>query len=80
MEIETFINNIKDQFIDPDFENQQITLDINTEFKKIDSYDSLTAMTIVVMLKDEYNVEISEEEYRSMKTVQDLYNFVSSKI
>jgi len=75
MEEEKFIENVRQQFIDP----EEIQLNMNSEFRKNESYDSLTGMTIMVMLKDEYNVDISEEEYRAKKTVQELFDFVLLK-
>ena len=75
MDKNNFIENVKNQF-----ENyQDITLNMESNFREVDTYDSLTAMTIMVMLKDEYNVDISDEEYLSKKTVQDLYDFVLLK-
>ncbi len=72
MDKNIFIENVKNQF-----ENyQDITLNMESNFREVDTYDSLTAMTIMVMLKDEYNVDISDEEYLSKKTVQELYDFV----
>ncbi|MGI6469961.1 MAG: acyl carrier protein [Paludibacteraceae bacterium] len=72
MDKNIFIENVKNQF-----ENyQDITLNMESNFREVDTYDSLTAMAIMVMLKDEYNVDISDEEYLSKKTVQELYDFV----
>jgi len=76
MEKLTFVENVKKQFVDAD----KIELNFDSEFRTIDSFDSLTGMTIMVMLKDEYNVEMSEMEFRASKTVSDLYKFVKSKI
>lgn len=72
MNAETFINNVRQQFIDPD----DVSLEMSSEFRQNDSYDSLTGMTIMVMIKDEYGIDISESDYRSKKTIQELYDFV----
>ncbi len=72
MEKEKFIENVKNQFVEP----EEITLNMDSNFRDFESYDSLTGMTIIVMLKDEYNVDISDQEYISKKTVQDLFDFV----
>ena len=74
MNTETFINNVRQQFMDP----EEVTLEMASEFRQIDSYDSLTGMTIMVMIKDEYGIDISEADYRSKKTIQELYDFVLS--
>ena len=52
---------------------------MESEFRKIMSYDSLTGMTIIVMFKDEYGIDISDADYKSMKTVQELYDYVILK-
>ena len=72
MNKEKFIENVKSQFAD----SEEITLTMESNFKEIDSYDSLTAMTIMVMLKDDYNVDISDKDFLSIGTVQELYDFV----
>ena len=74
MNEQTFINNMREQYMDP----EDVSFEMESEFRQVDSYDSLTGMTIMVMLKDEYGVDISEEQYRSKKTIQELYDFVSS--
>ena len=74
MNTETFINNVRQQFMDP----EEVTLEMTSEFRQIGSYDSLTGMTIMVMIKDEYGIDISEADYRSKKTIQELYDFVSA--
>ena len=73
MEESIFIENVKKQFIDAN----DIELGIDSEFKQIGSYDSLTGMTIIVMLKDEYNIDISEEDFRKIKTVKELFDYVN---
>jgi len=75
MEKEIFVSNVKQQFVDAD----DIVLEMSTEFRQLDSYDSLTGMTIMVMIKDEYGVDISESDYRAKKTVQELYDYVLLK-
>ncbi len=72
MDKEKFIENLQNQYEDP----ADIKLEMDSDFRKIESYDSLTGMTIMVMLKDEYNVEITEKEYLSKKTVKELFEYV----
>jgi len=72
MDKEIFLHNVRQQFIDPD----DIELSFDSDFRKIESYDSLTGMTILVMLKDDFGVDITEAEYKTKITVGDLYEFV----
>lgn len=41
--------------------------------------DSLEIFEIVMDLEDEFNMEISNEDLESMKTVQDLVEYISSR-
>ena len=75
MDKQLFLENVKKQFIDA--EDIQLTEDM--EFRSIDSYDSLTGMTIMVMIKDEYSVDLLEQEYKEQKTIDELYSLVKSK-
>lgn len=70
----TFIENVRKQYMDP----EEVILEMNSDFRQVDSYDSLTGMTIMVMIKDEYGIDISESDYRSKKTIQELYDFIAS--
>lgn len=72
MDKEIFLHNVSQQFIDPD----EIELSFDSDFRKIESYDSLTGMTILVMLKDDFGVDITEAEYKTKITVGDLYEYV----
>ena len=72
MERDLFLKNVSDQFLD-----LEAPLDFDSNFSDVDSYDSLTGMTIMVMIKDEYGVDITESQYRAQKTIEELYNFVA---
>lgn len=71
MEKEIFIQNVTEQYLSLD---KELTYDSN--FKEIGSYDSLTGMTIMVMIKDNYGVDITESQFRSIKTIAELFEFV----
>ena len=70
-----FITQMKDQFVDAD----EIVLAETTPFREIGSFDSLTGMAIIVMIKDEMGVDISEKEFKSCQTADELYNLALSK-
>ena len=76
METTKFIENLKRQYIDVG----DIELTLDSEFRQIGTYDSLTGMTIIVMIKDEYNVDITDSEYRAQKTIKELYELILSKL
>lgn len=76
MNKQEFLQNVKNQFVDAD----EITLTMDMNFRQIESYDSLTGMTIMVMIKDVYGVDLSDSEYIAQKTINDLFDLVGSKI
>lgn len=71
----TFLENVKNQFVD----SEEIELKMESDFRKIESFDSLTGMTIIVMLKDEYGIDISEVDFKSKKTIRELFDYVLMK-
>lgn len=71
MSITKFIENIKEQFEDENFE-----LDENTEFRHLDGWDSMTSLMIVAMFDDVYNTSISSEELEKSQTILDLFNLI----
>jgi acyl carrier protein len=74
MSISTFVNNFQNQLEDP----QQIQAD--TEFKKLKSWDSMTALLVITMIDDEYGVGVNGDDIRKVDTVEELYNILISKM
>jgi acyl carrier protein len=50
-----------------------------TEFKKLEEWDSLTALAVIAMVDEEYEKRITGADLRSCKTIEDLFLFVQSK-
>ena len=51
-----------------------------TEFKKLEEWSSLTALSVIAMVDDEYEVRIKGDDIRNSNTVEDLFNLVKAKI
>ena len=49
------------------------------EFRTIEGWDSLAALSILAMVDAEYETEISGNELKKCKTLQDLFDVVQSK-
>ena len=75
MDEDKFIKDFTDQFVDGD----EITVDTSTKFREIDSWDSMTGMAVLLMIKDAYGVDMSDTDLRKCTTVQDVFDFVSGK-
>ena len=75
MDIQKFVENVKEQFDDVP-EN----FGVNTHFRELDEWSSLAALSIIAMVDDEYGIIITGDEIRKAETIQDLFNLVSDKI
>ena len=75
MDNTSFLTQFKDQFVDAD----EITVTMETSFRELGSFDSLTGMAIIVMIKDDYGVDVSEKEFKSCQTAGDVYELVRAK-
>jgi acyl carrier protein len=49
----------------------------DTEFKALVDWTSMTALLIIAMVNDEYDVIIKGDDIRSSKTIEDLFNIVA---
>lgn len=69
--MEKFIENFKNQLEDVDTE-------LYPELSYVDSdfWDSLTAVTIQMMIDDEYGVKIDLKQLSSFRSIKELYEFV----
>lgn len=70
MDIKDFISNFAQQFDDP----EEMNLAPDTEFKKLPEWGSLTALSVICMIDDEYGKTINGETIREANTIQDLFN------
>lgn len=75
MDIKEFIEHFAEQFDDTAVE----AFKPETEFKALDEWTSLTALSIISMIDEEYDVTIGGADIRNAKTIEDLYRVVESK-
>ena len=76
MELKDFIVNFADQFDDTDASE----IMAETEFKELDEWSSLIALSVIAMVDEEYDVVIKGDDIRNSKTVEDLFNIVKSRV
>ena len=64
-----FINNFKNAL-------EIVSRDVNMsdEFRTFEEWDSLAYLSIIAMLDEEYNTQIEEDEFKKLKTVNDIYS------
>ena len=76
MEIQEFINHFEDVFEDTDISS----LKPETNFRELEEWSSLCALSTMAMISDEYDLAITADEMRSTTTFQQLFDLVSSKL
>lgn len=76
MEIKDFIMHFAEQFDDTDVNEFKP----ETVFHDLDEYTSLIALSIILMIDEEYGVNIVAEEMSAAVTIEDLFNTVKSKM
>ncbi|UTN04638.1 acyl carrier protein [Flavobacterium bizetiae] len=69
--MEKFIESFRNQLED-------INIELSPEFDYAgsDFWDSLTAVTIQMMVEDEYNLKVEIEKISSFKSIEEFYQFI----
>ena len=75
MELNDFIEKFAAQFDDTDASEFKA----DTEFKALDEWSSLTALSIIAMVDEEYDITIKGDDIRNSETIEDLFNAVKAK-
>jgi acyl carrier protein len=75
MNLDSFIKNIARQ-IDKD----PSKLSGDTILTDIDGWSSLEALFVLLMVDELYKVNVSGDDLRKLETIEDLYNFIKSKM
>lgn len=76
MELKEFIENFANQFD----EVEASELKEDTNFRDLDEWSSLAALSIIAMADEEYNVTLKGDDIINSHTVGDIYNIVKSRI
>jgi len=67
-----FINAFKEAL---EMEDQEVTL--NDNFRDFEEWDSLSRLSLIAMLDEEYGVQIEEGEFEKLETVGDILKAAS---
>lgn len=73
--MEDFIEKFKEQFEDVD----TVKIHGGTQFKTLDTWDSLTAFSVQSMIDDEYSVKVSSQDLKDCDTVEELFQLIKSR-
>lgn len=75
MTLDEFIEAFADEFDDTDISEFKA----DTDFKNLDEWSSLTALSIIAMIDDQLDKTITGADIRASKTIEDLYNLAIGK-
>ena len=75
MTIEEFVEKVQDELQDTPAE--KITADTN--YKELDEWGSLVALSIISMVDDEMDKRVTGADLRNCSTIEELFNLVESK-
>jgi len=76
MELKEFVGNFVAQLDETDAS----TVAAETEFKQLDEWSSLVALSIIAMVDEEYDVTLKGDDIRNSTTITDLYEVVKSRM
>lgn len=75
MEIKEFIEKFAEIFDDTDVS----VFTPETKFRDIDEWSSLTALSLIAMADEEYDVTLKGDDIKNANTVEDLFNVINAK-
>lgn len=75
MELQDFVEKFAEQFE----ETEASVFTPETKFHELEEWSSLTALSIIAMVDEEYDVTLKGDDVRNAVTIQELFNVVSNK-
>jgi acyl carrier protein len=75
MEQTTFLENFKNILDDTDVS----LINIDTVFRELEEWSSLTALSLIAMVDETYSVKLTGDDIKSSKSLNDIFNIIKSK-
>ena len=75
MELKEFVERFAEEFDETPAEQFKA----DTVVKSLDEWGSLTALSIIAMVDEEFEKRITGADLRSVNTLEELYNLIQSK-
>ncbi len=76
MEIDEFIGKFAEIFDDTDAS----ALTAETKFRELDEWSSLSALGLLALADEEFDVELKAEDVRQAETIADIFSIIQSKL
>lgn len=74
MDIKSFIENFAEAVEVEDI----ASLSVETNFRELDEWSSLAYLSVIAMLDEEYETQIENAEFKELKTIGDIINYIES--
>ena len=71
---EKFISLFKETLEDNDLE-----VSMDTKFRELDNWDSLTFLSVLAMIDEEYDVIIEGNDFQKLETIADVINEIKNR-
>ncbi|KRD09976.1 acyl carrier protein [Flavobacterium sp. Root901] len=75
MEITAFLKNFADILDDTDAD----LITQETVFRDLDEWNSLTALSLIAMADEEYDVKLTGDEIKSSNSLNDIFEIIKNK-
>lgn len=75
MKLDEFVKRFAEEFDETPVENFQA----DTKFKDLDEWSSLTALSIISMVDEVFDKQITGADVRSVQTIAELYALIERK-
>ncbi|WDZ99577.1 acyl carrier protein [Mucilaginibacter sp. SJ] len=76
MNIQQFVSQFAEQFDEIPTDN----FAADTQFKENDEWSSMTALSVIALVDDSYDVRLTGDDIRKSSTIQDIYDIVASRV
>ena len=54
------------------------SLSVETEFRTLPEWDSIVYLSIIAMLDEEYGIQIENATFKTLKTINDVINYIET--
>ena len=72
MEIKDFVQNFADQFDD----TEANLFTAGTKFRELEEWSSLIALSVILMVDEEYGITIEGKDIENVGTIEELFNTI----
>lgn len=54
------------------------SLSVETEFRTLPEWDSIVYLSVIAMLDEEYGIQIENAAFKTLKTINDVTNYIET--